>query len=66
MARRGVTGSIVEYGIQTLHGKTILMLMNDLTEAEHTLDLIGEGRLVQRTVRYSPWVTVPVDSQIRD
>ena len=66
MARRGVAGSIVEYGIQTLNGKTILMLANDLTEAEHTLDLIGEGRLVQRTVRYSPWVTVPVDRRIRD
>jgi hypothetical protein len=47
MARRGVTDSIVEYGIQTLNGKTILMLMNDLTEAEHTLVLIGEGRLVR-------------------
>jgi hypothetical protein len=65
MARRGVTDSIVEYGIQTLNGKTILMLTNDLTEAEHTLDLIGEGRLVQRTVRYSPWVTVPAE-RIRD
>jgi hypothetical protein len=65
MTRRGVADSVVEYGIQTLTGKTILMLTNDLTEAEHTLDLIGEGRLVQRTVRYSPWVAVPSDRRIR-
>ena len=45
MARRGIAGSVVEYGIQTSNGKTILMVTNDLTEAEHTLDLIGEGRL---------------------
>ena len=65
MARRGVAGSVVEYGIQTSNGKTILMVTNDLTEAEHTLDLIGEGRIVQRTVKHSPWVTVPADRRVR-
>ena len=65
MARSGVAGSVVEYGIQTLNGKTILMVTNDLTEAGHTLDLIGEGRLVQRTVRYSPWVAVSADRRVR-
>jgi hypothetical protein len=65
MARSGVAASVDEYGIQTLNRKTILMVTNDLTEAAHTLDLIGEGRLVQRTVRYSPWVAVPIDRTIR-
>jgi len=47
-----------EYGVQTANRKTILTVNLDLAEAERALDMIGEGRLLQRTVRYSAWTAV--------
>jgi uncharacterized phage-associated protein len=47
---------VAEYGVQTSHSKTILTVTEDLAEAERTLDMLGQGRLVQRTVTYSPWI----------
>lgn len=48
-------GSVVQYGIQTPHSKTILMVTEDPAEARHMLEMIGEGRLISRTIRYGPW-----------
>lgn len=64
MARRDFSASIVEYGIQTSNGKTIPMVTEDRAEAERTLNLLGEGRLIRRTVYYTPWVTVPDETSI--
>ncbi len=55
MAARDTAATVTEYGIQTPNSKTILMVTEDLHEAERTLDLIGEGRLITRVVSYGPW-----------
>ena len=55
MASRDVAACTTEYGVQTANSKTILTVCSDLAEAERTLDMLGEGRLLRRTVRYSPW-----------
>jgi hypothetical protein len=59
MANRVAVHSVIEYGIQAMNSKTILAVTEDPVEAERTLDILGEGRLVQRTVSYSPWASVP-------
>ena len=61
MPRRNVAESFVQYGIQTTNSKTILMVTEDLDEAARMLDLIGEGRVIARTVSYSQWQEVEVD-----
>jgi hypothetical protein len=48
MAIRDGTKFTVEYGIQTPTSKTILVVTEDLEEAQRTLDMIGDGRLIQR------------------
>ncbi|MDT5066724.1 MAG: hypothetical protein QOK02_2879 [Mycobacterium sp.] len=58
MASRHVAMCTTEYGVQTANGNTIVTVCSDLAEAERTLDMLGEGRLLQRTVRYSPWTAV--------
>jgi hypothetical protein len=58
MPSSNVAVCITEYGVQTANSKTILTVTQELAEAERTLDLIGEGRLLKRTVRYSPWTAV--------
>jgi hypothetical protein len=55
MPNRNVAESFVQYGIQTSTSKTILMVTEDPAEADRMLDLIGDGRLVARTVSYSHW-----------
>lgn len=55
--------SIVEYGVQTPMSRTVVLLTDHLEEAEHMLDLVGEGRIVRRTVRYGPWRSVDVMEQ---
>lgn len=55
MSARNATVTVVQYGIQTPNSKTILVVTEDLTEAESTLDMLGSGTLIRRTVRYSPW-----------
>ena len=46
---------LVEYGIQAPNSKTILMVTDNLADAERMLDMIGQGRLVERIIRYGPW-----------
>ena len=62
MANRDLATCTTEYGVQTANSKTILTVTLDLAEAERTLDMLGEGRLLQRTVRYSPWTAVDEDA----
>jgi hypothetical protein len=63
MARDNHATRTVEYGVQTLESKTILAVTEDLAEAERTLDMLGQGRLVKRTVSYSPWIAAELDTQ---
>jgi hypothetical protein len=62
MPNRNVAESFVQYGIQTSTSKTILMVTEDPAEADRMLDLIGDGRLVARTVSYSHWR--PVETHV--
>jgi hypothetical protein len=55
MAKRGIAERCVQYGIQTPNSKSILMVTDDLAEAEHMLDVIGQGRLTVRTISYGRW-----------
>lgn len=57
MATRGATVT-VEYGIQTPNSKTVLVVTEDLSEAVSTLNMLGSGTLIRRTVRCSPWRAV--------
>ncbi|MCW2587660.1 MAG: hypothetical protein JWQ86_87 [Mycobacterium sp.] len=50
--------SKVEYGVQTPSSSTVAMVTDQIEEAEHMLDLIGAGRIMQRTVSYGPWSAV--------
>jgi hypothetical protein len=56
--------SVVQYGVQTPASKTVLLLTDRLEEAENILDVVGEGRILQRTVEYGPWrpATLPKTS----
>lgn len=65
MGTRKTADSTVEYGVQA-SSKTVVFVTEDLAEAEHTLDLIGEARLVQRTVRCSPWIIVLIDTRVTE
>jgi hypothetical protein len=56
MARDDRAACTVECGVQTSNSKTILTVTEDLAEAERTLDMLGQGRLLKRTVSYSPWI----------
>jgi hypothetical protein len=64
MPRRNVAESFVQYGLQMASSKTILMVTEDLAEAERMLDLIGDGRVISRTVSYSQWRPVEVDVNV--
>jgi hypothetical protein len=66
VGRRVTAGSVVEFGVQTLSGKTVLTVTHDRVEAEHILGLLGEGRLVQRTVNHRPWVLIPAETAVAD
>jgi hypothetical protein len=65
VSRRDVARCTVEYGVVSLTSRTILTVTEDYAEAEHTLDLIGEGRLVRRTVTYGSWADIPVSQPNR-
>ena len=54
--------TVIEYGIQTANSKSILVITSDLADAHRTLDMIGDGRLVRRTVSYSRWQDVDTDA----
>jgi hypothetical protein len=54
--------TVIEYGIQTANSKSILVITSDLADAHRTLDMIGDGRLVCRTVSYSRWQDVDTDA----
>jgi hypothetical protein len=64
MTAKDIAEVVVEYGIQTLHSKSILVMTNDLAEAHRTLDMIGEGRLISRTVSYSGWQDVEAGGDV--
>jgi len=66
MAERDLGACTTEYGVQAANGKTILTVTLDLAEAERTLDMIGQGRLLQRTVRYSPWTAVDEEAAVAE
>ena len=55
MTTRKAAVTVVEYGIQTPNGGTILVVTEDFNEAADTLDKLGSGALVQHTIRYGPW-----------
>lgn len=59
---RNMGKSVIEYGIQTATSKSILVITSDLADAHRTLDMIGDGRLVCRTVTYSRWRQVDEDA----
>ncbi|WP_319453501.1 MULTISPECIES: hypothetical protein [unclassified Mycobacterium] len=61
MARSGTAERHVQYGIQTPNSNTILMVTEDLAEAEHMLDMVGEGRLTVRTISYGRWRVLDAD-----
>lgn len=46
---------ITQYGVQTPNSSSILMVTTDRAEAEHWLDSIVDGSMVQRTIFYSSW-----------
>jgi hypothetical protein len=58
MTTRNAAITVVEYGIQPLNGRTILMVTEDFNEAADILDRLGSGTLVQHTIRYGPWRNV--------
>jgi hypothetical protein len=61
MTTRDAAVTVVQFGIQTPNSKTILMVTEDLSEAQSTIDMLGSGTLIKRTVRYSPWRPVEED-----
>ena len=66
MAERDLATCITEYGVRTVSSNTILVVTLDLAEAERMLDMIGGGRLLQRTVRYSPWIAVDEEAVVAE
>jgi hypothetical protein len=65
VGKRDVVRTAVEYGVLALASRTVLTVTEDYAEAEHTLDLIGEGRLVRRTVTYGSWIDIPAPQPSR-
>lgn len=61
MARGGIAERRVQYGIQTPNSNTILMVTEDLAEAEQTLEMVGQGRLTMRTISYGRWHVLDAD-----
>ena len=57
MVNRRGTESAVEYGIRLEGSSTVLMVTDDVGEAQQTLDMVGHGVLLRRTVWRSPWTT---------
>jgi YD repeat-containing protein len=47
--------SVTQYGVQTPNSSTVLVVTTDRAEAEHALDWITDGRVVQRTITYGGW-----------
>lgn len=47
--------SVIQYGVQTPASKTVLLVTDRLDEAEKILDVIGKGRILQRTLEYGSW-----------
>ena len=62
MIARNIGDTVIEYGIQTANSKSILVITTDLDDAHRTLDMIGDGRLLCRTVSYSRWEEVETDA----
>jgi hypothetical protein len=58
--------TVIEYGIQTANSKSILVITSDLADAHRTLDMIGDGRLLCRTVSYSRWEEVDTDATAQE
>jgi hypothetical protein len=58
MARRGISESVIQYGIRLNSSKSVLMVTEDLAEAERVLDMVGHGLLISRRVTYGPWIDV--------
>jgi hypothetical protein len=58
MTTRFAAVTVVQYGIETPNSRTTIMVTDDLSEAQSTIDMLGSGTLVRRTVRYSPWRAV--------
>jgi hypothetical protein len=58
MAGRGIGMSVIQYGIRLNGSKSVLMVTEDLAEAERTLDMVGHARLITRRVTYGPWMDV--------
>jgi hypothetical protein len=55
--------TIVEYGVQTPTSRTVVLVTDQFEEAEHVVELVGEGCIVRRTVRYGPWRPVDLAKQ---
>jgi hypothetical protein len=49
-------GSVTQYGVQTPHSSTVLIVTDDRVEAERALDWITDGCVVQRTITYGDWL----------
>jgi hypothetical protein len=61
MANHEVEQTVVQYGIRTPTSSTILVLTESRAEAERTLDMLGQGILIERTVKYGGWRTIETD-----
>jgi hypothetical protein len=61
MAKGGRAERHIQYGIQTPNSNTILMVTEDLAEAEQMLDMVGQGRLTVRTISYGRWHALDAD-----
>jgi hypothetical protein len=51
--------TVIEYGVETANGRTVLLVTDEVDEAQKILEVVGEGRILQRTVQYGRWH--PVD-----
>jgi hypothetical protein len=49
---------VVEYGVQAPMSRTVVLVTDKFQEAEHMLDLVGDGCIVRRTVSYGAWHAV--------
>ena len=49
---------VVEYDVQTPTSRTVVLVTDQFQEAEHILDLVGDGCIVRRTVCYGAWRAV--------
>lgn len=55
MARLGDAKTVVQYGIETPTSRSIVLMTESYEEAAQLLDLLGNARVIARTVRYGPW-----------